>query len=158
MREILFRGKRTDGKGWIYGSYIQSNSSWKGGHPHRAWIAEDAMSNGGWFALQKRLPVVDETVGQYTGLKDRNGQRIFEGDIVSADRGYGRFVVRFGKAGGVYTCRCESGYMAFYFEDVYKERNDTLRCDPCYWLDRYEDTRVIGNIFDNPELLKIWRP
>ena len=126
MREILFRGKRTDGKGWIYGSYIQSNRSWQGGHPHRAWIAEDARSNGGGFALGKRMPVVDGTVGQYTGLRNREGRRVFEGDIVQA--GLVRFVVRFGKAGGVFTSRSDYGYMGFFFEPV-DEAHPTGRND-----------------------------
>ena len=140
MREILFRGKRTDGKEWIYGSYIQSNSSWKGGHPHRAWIAEDAMSNGGWFALQKRLPVIDETVGQYTGVLDKNGVRVFEGDIVRTQ--FGRLVrIEY---------RAVEGFVGFDMTAI--ECKHKFPWSDMAWCSY--NIEVVGNIHDNPEMVR----
>lgn len=147
MREILFRGKCKDNGEWIEArGIIQSNDFTK------TWfIIEDspmAMLNivateiltVGQIILREVIP---ETVGQYTGLTDKNGKMIFEGDILDWD-GY-KFkkqpVVTFGLH-KVECCGCCYYYHRLIGFDLgISDIGDTDNCE------------VIGNIHDNPELL-----
>lgn len=70
MREILFRGKRVDNGEWVYGNYVEDEQG--------ASILYQYPKHGGLT----RERIYSETVGQYTGIKDKNGNKIFEGDII----------------------------------------------------------------------------
>lgn len=136
-REILFRGKRcSDGK-WVYGFYVESKYSWKGHKPHKSWIVPNAISNGGFFNVLGRYAVNDDTVGQYTGLKDKNGTEIYEGDIIS-------FVDGLKQVNGEWIDN-EHIYSVEYSEASFKGVCGLSKC-----LDAVE---VIGNIYDNQDLL-----
>lgn len=114
MREIIFRGKLPSGA-WIEGDLRQYPSGAK------AIKSTDFAST---------MEVDPRTVGQYTGLTDKNGTRIFEGDIVLVkDCGYGE--IRY----------CGSGFALGF------------GCGFCV-SEKYE-REVIGNIHDNPELLEV---
>lgn len=121
MREILFRGKRVDNGEWVYSSFIMQDKE------HKLLSTEVELFDG-----EKWRAVIPETVGQYTGLTDKNGKKIFEGDIVKNSRDVGLL--------------------------YYKEKNSAFTVkgwEYGYWLwhDK-EDIEVIGNIHDNPELLQ----
>lgn len=138
MREILFRGKNIDDDKWLEGDLFQNKIS--------SFIR--ATNDELYYTHEKVTP---ETVGQYTGLTDKNGKKIFEGDIVRADDYI--FSIKYGKCGG--TPNADNyGYMGFYLEAVSEGTklcaHYGLRDDICY----FEDISVIGNIHDNPELLK----
>ena len=129
MREILFRGKRVDNGGLVYGNLIQRNI-WGAVFP--IIRAEDKG-----YGNFKEWEVIPETVGQYTGLDDKNGVKIFEGDIVrylnSIESGHG--VVIFDAC-------------AFLFNWIDIDETDSiLRHFQCS-----EELRIIGNIHDNPEV------
>lgn len=135
MREILFRGKRCNENEWAYGFYVKADRHWHEHGVHKDWIVCGAISNGGWFNTRGKCAVEPETLGQYTGLKDKNGQRIFEGDVVTFKT------------------------TAYSFKPCIVEyRNDTVQFvvrknDRCYPMDDDFIYEVIGNIHDDPELI-----
>lgn len=135
MREILFRGKRVDNGEWETGYYVRANYHWHKHGIHKDWIVTGACSNGGWFALHGRYPVISDTVGQYTGLTDKNGKRIFEGDIVRGRDALEKGLVVEGYIDHQYGSFCIVGDLITHFR----------------WMD-YE-VEVIGNVHDNPEMI-----
>lgn len=124
MREIIFRGKRIDDGEWVYGVPWQSLNGSGKVYMHGA-IQIDGRT------LMADIAVNPETVGQYTGLTDKNGKRIFEGDVVR-------------HAGEVWTITYITKYARFA-GTAPKRIMGIFAFDAC---------EVIGNIHDNPELLK----
>lgn len=143
-REILFRGKRCSDGEWVYGFYVESKQSWQGHKPHKSWIVPNAISNGGFFNVLGRYAVKDDTVGQFTGLVDKNGVKIFEGDVLDVtvfdcfdnDKQYRVCVEWFG-----------TEFMGFDVTD------DDSAWNLCWLYNQDEEIEVIGNIHDNPALL-----
>ena len=133
MREIIFRGKRIDNGEWVYGWPFADTADCslkkvgKCGCPHdgsKYFIVEWVDD----FHEYEEREVIPDTVGQYTGLNDKNGKLIFEGDILLF------------RAGRTHVVRFEDG--AFILEDT---------AIPIPFAIKSE---IIGNVHDNPELLK----
>ncbi len=139
MREILFEGKRVDNGEWIEGYYM-----YNGTH-----IIVNTQKGSIGFGIQ----VAPETVGQYTGLPDKNGKRIFEGNIVKFnDTSFGYSYIGF-------VCFHKGSYCIqykFINQDKLHQIGKTTE-----WQDMHAsgtityEYEVIGNIHDNPELLEV---
>ncbi len=130
MREILFRGKRVDNGEWVYGSFIPDLMEvFCGDTRLDGFIKPYAKTK------EERLmrEVLRETVGQYTGLTDKNGNKIFEGDILKTSIGC-IFSVEWEK---------EGRFLGFTSERK------------IVYVNREPKAEVIGNIHDNPELLEV---
>lgn len=125
MREILFRG-RTVKEQWAYGLLAHIGNAW--------YISNKA-------GVATAYEVIPSTVGQYTGLKDKNGTKIFEGDIVRVSRGKD----------------IETGEIQYNKYGVWVIVYDKFYCNTFPYIFTSSDSnvwiKVIGNIHDNPELL-----
>ena len=140
MREILFRGKRTDTGEWIEGYYKKGTVI--AGY-RAAYIADIIMIAPTKPFEDGMAEVEPETVGQYTGMKDKNGRKIFEGDIVQDMNGT-TYQVVWGGTG--FYLRYDPPYSHGMHYDLLPLCN--------YWHANGAIVEVIGNIHDNPELLK----
>lgn len=156
MREILFRGKNKD-IGWVYGQLaydidgdayiiqeVEIDTSYG--------LEENMLLATIWYRVDK------ETIGQYTGLKDKNGVKIYDGDLIknnlhnvyNEDIG-GIWYVKFGEYDNSDTEYGSSGNIGFYACDIiygHEEGLNNLTCDDNDYI------KVIGNIHDNPNLLE----
>lgn len=150
MREILFRGKDTDNGQWVYGDLVNAVdvlSAQK--KTYIIWEAE-YFSHGEFACVEEVIP---ETVGQYAGICDKNGNKIFEGDILG-EQIWGDIrvlgVVKYGEGtfdSGVYE------YTGFFYERPENGSHDHTNIAQSVLLEGYVE--VIGNIIDNPELLEV---
>lgn len=130
MREILFRAKRRGDEIWVYGYYAYTYENFDNDEDNRIYE----------HATGKDHVIYRNTLGQYTGLTDKNGKKIFEGDIVKINNTYVRYVVY----SEIRTC---FGLL----------RRDSVFADE--WMGTFGNVdscniEVIGNIYDNPELLE----
>ena len=142
MREMLFRGRRIDNGEWVEGNAVKK--------------IDPLLGIAYWFIVRQELqnscitgePTILEstvtwykvepvTIGQYTGLKDKNDKRIFEGDIVRGNHFWHE--------------KQKIYQVAFDYGEFYLVNDSGTACRH----EHIEDIEVIGNIHDNPELLEV---
>ena len=131
MREISFRGQARDGK-WVYGSLVHRTVFY--GDPCDDYVI---LSDGEFdFDYYEDHEVIKETVGQFTGITDKNGKKIFEGDRV-------RYYDACGKEKGIGVVNWSELFSAWHIDEYSTLYGGVIA--------KYE---VLGNIHDNPELLE----
>jgi uncharacterized phage protein (TIGR01671 family) len=161
MNDREFRGKRKDNGEWVYGALVV----WK----KMCYIAypDPGMSDDEIYTCGLRhAPVIPETVGQYTGIKDKHGNEIYEGDIVMYPDTYSEFI----DVGVGVDLKVSESKEHSWGEVMMKDACFGLNCPKTgeilqggfnsfsyivndYGLD-YNELEVIGNIHENPELLE----
>ena len=150
MREIIFRGKRLDNGEWVYG-HIYTQVDLPDTIEEEWYWYINPIGSGSWVSYR----VDPYTVGQYTGLKAKDGKRIFEGDIIKADNGNCSYisVVKFGryypKMFYAMLDMCCPGTRHLTANGFYAEttKHEAMILFKSPYLE------VIGNIHDNPELI-----
>ena len=158
MREIIFRGKRIDNGEWVYGYLYEHEPALVGiasendePEPSKWFIERTGFADWNMPRPVEFAEVDPSTVGQYTGLKDKNGEMIFEGDIL-------------------HIAKIADGLGGYYQPPLDYTVNVVVKWDLCAWMwetlceDKlyisfpdawcHYECEVIGNIHDNPELLK----
>jgi uncharacterized phage protein (TIGR01671 family) len=159
MRDIKFRGKRIDNGEWVYGLFCREVT--KSGCTVPCIQKEHESDSGDWI---ENIEIDGATLGQYTGLKDKNGKEIYEGDILNApvtlnqERFGNRQYYVVGNLDGQYilTVRyipklkiaLRDGYQFGYLCKILGYGENGYRGED-------DDIEVIGNIHDNPELLEV---
>jgi len=149
-REILFRGKRVDNEEWVEGVPVKVNTENK---KEKCFIVQAEFKSYDIFIdflETSTFEVIPSTVGQYTGLTDKNGVKIFEEDIVTGT------AYSFERVGVVVWIDEIAGFGIKYRkrEEAAAWENTSILKHLCKGRNDQFAAAVIGNVHDNPELMK----
>ena len=139
MREILFRGKRIDNGEWVVGQYV--NTCYPG----------NGKETGHFIVVypNEYHEIYTSTLCQFTGLCDKNGNKIWENDIIKYHFGENYAPIKYGCYQNCFDSQ-KTEHVGFYVD---WSDGKCLRKDLGYWINMV-DTMPVGNIFDDPELLQ----
>lgn len=134
MRTIKFRAMRNNGK-WVIGNYVHHFISYFDTiERHSIFLSKSENDNGGHWVED----IITKTIGQFTGLCDSKGKEIYEGDIVKWTADNRMYVVKF--------------LSGMFYASVEECNKSMIGGFPLHRITEYSE--IVGNIFDNPELLK----
>lgn len=137
MREILFKGKKKDNGEWIEGYLLD------GGMPGEKRIFIGKLVIGKWTIMADEFDEVDpDTICEYTGLTDKNGKRIWENDICDRKEKYPEVV------------KMTNGDWTLDYSYAIGRDYGNSYCNLGFYVNERKCVEVVGNIFDNPELLQ----
>ena len=143
MREILFRGKRLDNGEWVEGYLYEHEPELVGiasendvPEPSKWFIARTGFADWNMPRPVEFVEIDPSTVGQYTGMKDKNGKKVFEGDIIRKTNE--------GRHPQIFTANIRTNFRV----------NEEVYYSPCDHFTESCEYEIIGNIHDNPELLE----
>ena len=132
MREIVFRAKCADNGEWVKGvPHFENNKCFM---ITDLLIYEEYQCTG-----VENVEVIPETIGQYTGLQDNKGKMVFEGDVVNDEQSGYNYSIKWFSEYGCFALANKNGHVEFGCDELEIFLNDLV---------------VVGNIHDNPELLK----
>ena len=151
MRNILFRGKRTDNGEWVEGFYVclfeKKNGFYQANHyifDGNTMLGEERYAGHGNYdqdVIICKRKIDEKTLGQFTGMTDKNGKNIFEGDVIRDNTGE-YLIVEF--RDGCFMFACNDGGEIYYDIMLPISKNKQTI---------YKYGEVIGNIYDNANLL-----
>ena len=141
MRTIKFRGKRLDGQGWVYGYPLEKFQAIDA-QPRIVIDTCRTFTNDGYHSLEQ-YEVLPESVGQWTGLVDKHGKEIFEGDIVKATA----LLNDHHQRGATVVSPVEYWHGATCLSITYVPLSFDFQVS--------HEIEIIGNIHDNPELMEV---
>lgn len=150
MREILFKAKRIEDDKWIEGFYCSIRETTycikedydRNPVPTHHCIAVDEMTDWGLPNKLRLYEVDPETICQFTGLFDKNGNRIWENDICDRKEKYPEIV------------NMSDGDWTLDYSYVFGKEFGSSYCNLGFYVNERKCVEVVGNIFDNPELLQ----
>ena len=143
MREILFRGKDAISKEWVYGSLIRREYLETDGRSENlgkfiSYYCILTKYENDWTSREREVEVIEATIGQYTGITDKKGKKIYEGDICLCNRHIADSVDK-----RTFEIIFDGSWMGL--------SNETYGSQISY--EEFDLCEVIGNIYDNHELL-----
>lgn len=150
-REILFRGKRI-----IDGEWVESNIAFVDNTPKGARgfvVAGYDYNSDDVPKVLYPMEIKPETIGQFTGLKDKNGKKVFEGDVLSfADSYAPHFAVVVFETEDIASCGC--CYESFHGSGFVGKVLPGSKYHASSFCEDFAEAEIIGNIHDNPSLIK----
>ena len=148
MREIIFRGKRIDNGEWVEGYFaiICEKTVIIEKESEKYYSIDDEKNSRG----NRIIEIDPETICQFTGLCDKNGNKIWENDIIKYHFGEIYAPIKYGCYQNCFDSQ-KAEHIGFYVD---WSDDKCLRKDLGYWIDMV-DAIPAGNIFDNPELLQV---
>ena len=147
MREIKFRAKDIDSGLWVYGNYVKYNED--DGELIHCIVSEERCQVSAELVYTQVDPT---TIGEFTGLQDKNGKEIYDGDILKNNLSKFLFALVCWHQNGYFFCDWNMGrHPSNYKCNEYAPLGEVLK----FQIDgKKVEFEVIGNVFDNPELLK----